>query len=252
MTKQAEREYIEKIGPIGSHHALNKPFSDEVPGTNLTSIGLLMSLLPKPPARLLDLGCGSGWTSTFFALSGYEVVGQDIAENMLELAEENKKRYAANNLSFVLSDYEGLPFREEFDCAVFFDSLHHCDDELLALKSVYQALKPGGVLITHEPGIGHSINPHSIEAMKTFGVNERDMPPSLIIQRGQEVGFRKFHIFSMFHQIQNTFYNPRSSVTPKLWSSRWARWKFIRQRFKAVLNLLKIARDEGSIVMLIK
>jgi SAM-dependent methyltransferase len=252
MTKQAEQEYLDKIGEIGSQHALSKPFTDEVPGTNLTSIGLVMSLLPRPPARLLDLGCGTGWTSAFFALSGYEVVGQDIAANMLALAEQNKNRYQAHNLHFVLSDYEGLSFQEEFDCAVFFDSLHHCDDESLALKSVYRALKPGGILITHEPGVGHSVNPHSIKAMEMYGVNERDMPPSLIIKRGHEIGFSKFHVFPMFHQIQNTFYNPRCSVTPKVWSHPLAKWKLIKNRFKAAFNLSENSRNESSIVMLVK
>ena len=55
-------------------------------------MGIIMQLLPATPARVLDLGCGTGWTSTFLALRGYTVVGQDIAPDMLSLARANQQR----------------------------------------------------------------------------------------------------------------------------------------------------------------
>ena len=44
-----------------------------------------MGFLPDPPARILDMGCGGGWTSIFFAKRGYEVVGQDISQDMIDV-----------------------------------------------------------------------------------------------------------------------------------------------------------------------
>lgn len=207
MAKEGERDYLAAIGEAGRHHAFNKPFSNHDCGLTLASIGAVMNLMPPPPARVLDLGCGSGWTSAFFARHGYDVVGQDIAPDMIALAEDVKRHHhQGDNLRFVLSDYEGLDMPDSFDCAVFFDCLHHAEDEGSAIGSVFRALKPGGILITHEPGEGHSTTQASIEAMERYGVNERDMPPQLIISQATQAGFVSPRVFPMQHELLHLFY----------------------------------------------
>ena len=190
--KQGEIDYLSNIGEDEARSAFDKPFSKPTCAKNLIDLGLIMALLPQPPARLLDLGCGTGWTSSFFARRGYRVVGQDIAPDMIAFAERNRTRYEAQNLEFVLSDYESLNFAKPFDCAVFYDSLHHADDERAALESVYRALRPGGVLITHEPGAGHSESAEAREAMALYGVTEKDMPPAHIRDLCLGIGFSRF------------------------------------------------------------
>jgi SAM-dependent methyltransferase len=190
--KQGEVDYLKNIGAAGMQHAYDKPFSDPTCASNLISMGIIMSLLPHPPARLLDLGCGTGWSSAFYARRGYRVVGQDIAPDMIEYAERNRARYEAADLEFVCSDYESLSFAEPFDCAVFYDALHHAVDEHAALASVFRALRPGGVLITHEPGAGPSTSPDSIRAMELYGVTEKDMPPSHIRDLCLKIGYSRF------------------------------------------------------------
>ncbi|PTD26100.1 class I SAM-dependent methyltransferase [Sphingomonas fennica] len=223
MSKDGERSYLEKIGEAGRVHSLGKPFSDPLCGINLVSIGLIMSLMRQPPAGVLDLGCGGGWTSQFLARRGYRVTGQDISEDMIALANENRALHGLSDaqLRFVCGDYEELGFEAAFDHAIFFDSLHHADDELGAIRSAYRALKPGGTLITHEPGEGHAANPISIEAMRLYGVNERDMPPSLIIRRGLEVGFSGFRVMPMPHELNEIFYG---KPPPSLWSKKGLRF----------------------------
>ena len=192
IVKQGEIDYMKNIGDEGARAAFDKPFSHFTCSKNLVDLGIIMALLPTPPARLLDLGCGTGWTSAFFARRGYRVVGQDIAPDMIEYAERNRVRYEASDLEFVLSDYESLNFTDPFDCAVFYDSLHHAVDERAALESVHRALRPGGVLITHEPGAGHSKGPDSMRAMELYGVTEKDMPPSHIRDLCRAIGFSGF------------------------------------------------------------
>ena len=190
--KQGEIDYLKNIGDAEARSAYDKPFSGLTCSKNLVDLGLIMALLPAPPARLLDLGCGTGWTSAFFARRGYRVTGQDIAPDMIAFAERNRARYEAQNLDFVLSDYESLNFDEPFDCAVFYDSLHHALDERAALASVYRALRAGGVLITHEPGAGHSESAEAKRAMELYGVTERDMPPAHIREVCRSIGFTGF------------------------------------------------------------
>lgn len=215
MSKTAEQNYLALTGEAGRVHSLEKPFSDPYCGVNLASIGTIMALLPEPPARVLDMGCGGGWTSIFLAKRGYNVVGQDIAEDMIALAKENKAQHGLDGaLSFICDDYESISFDEEFDAVIFYDCLHHAEDERAALASAYRALKPGGILITHEPGEGHSAAPGSVEAMRLYGVSERDMPPHLILRHARELGFSSGRIFPMQHELIELFY--RQPVPPFL------------------------------------
>ena len=195
MAKQGEIDYIENIGVDGMRHALNKPFSDPRCGLYFMDLGVLFSLLPAPPARLLDLGTGTGWTSVLFAQKGYDVVGQDIAPAMIDLAHKNQENSGLPNMSFIISDYESLGMEEQFDCAVFYDSLHHAVDEESALRGVYRALKPGGVCITVEPGKGHHLAKDSLNAVQAYGVTEKEMPPHHIIQTAQQVGFSRAKVY---------------------------------------------------------
>ncbi|MFN8474210.1 MAG: methyltransferase domain-containing protein [Anaerolineae bacterium] len=195
MAKQGEIDYIQQIGPVFAEQALNKPFSADAAGRYLLDMGAVMCILPPPPARLLDIGVGTGWTSVFLALRGYTVVGQDIAPDMIALAEQNRQRYSAPNLTFVVGDFEGMEFSEEFDCALFYDALHHAVDERAAIAKAYNALRSGGICITVEPGEGHSQDPFSQEAMRLWGVTEKDMPPHHIIALAQEIGFKTFKVY---------------------------------------------------------
>ena len=194
MAKEDEIAYIGRLGDIGKKHAMEKPWSDDGRGLYLQEMGALIALLPKPPASILDIGAGSGWTSCFYSLSGYQVTATDIAPEMVELAQANSARYNVP-LEVVVSDFESLPFENQFDVAIFYDCLHHAEDEFLALQSAFRALKPGGICITLEPGSGHASSAVSVQAMQDLGVTERDMPPKLIIAAGIKAGFASFQIF---------------------------------------------------------
>jgi len=195
MPKQEEINYYKKLGPDGIRHSLDKPFSDNTCSRYLLDISAILSLLPEPPAKLLDLGVGTGWTSVFFAKRGYDVVAQDIAEDAIYYAEQNKDRHQLSNIKFVASDYENMTFDNEFDCAVFYDCLHHAQNENVAIEMVYKALRPGGMLITLEPGCGHSQTEATKLAMELYGTTEKDMPPYLIMQAGLKAGFRSFKLY---------------------------------------------------------
>lgn len=218
---------------------MNKPFSDGNCGLYLLDFGTILSLLPKPPAKLLDLGVGAGWTSIFYAKHGYDVTGQDIAEDMISLANLNKKRNSIENVRFMTCDYEQTSFNGEFDCAVFYDSLHHAVDEEKAIQAAYAALKPGGVCITAEPGVGHAGSPQSQQAMKTYGVTEKDMPPRLIIKNGKKAGFTQFKIYS--RPVAPTIIGPGFRIEE------------IKYLFKRVVKSLSGKNMlEGNIVVMIK
>src|SRR3954471_11699398 len=115
MPRSGELTYYDRIGEAGRQHAVGKPFSDADCGLYLLRAGALFSLLPAPPARVLDCGCGTGWLSYFLARRGYEVVGTDVSDAPIRLAHANPMFRDGAAPSFLVEDSESLPFREEFD-----------------------------------------------------------------------------------------------------------------------------------------
>lgn len=204
MAKSDEVNYIQKVAEVEgidvagfNDYLQKKPFSDPHCGLYLSDIAQTFDLLPPPPGRLLDIGVGSGWTSELFARRGYDVLGLDISPDMITLA--NKR--AAPNLSFQVCDYEAGPVPSGFDAAVIYDSLHHADDEYLVMKNVFEALKPGGVFITIEPGTGHSTSKESLEVMRKYGTTEKDMPYTLQRKLMLKAGFGEVRRYVRRSQI---------------------------------------------------
>jgi len=66
----------------------------------------------QPGQKVLDLGCGVGHISYYFAKSGADVLGIDVSESALKLA---NKFYKLQNLNFMLQDCLDIDFKEEFD-----------------------------------------------------------------------------------------------------------------------------------------
>jgi SAM-dependent methyltransferase len=261
MPKTGEMTYFEQIGEAGRRSSLRKPFSKgqraegTTCGDHLMAFGGLAMLLHPTPSRLLDLGCGTGWTSCFFARMGYDVVGQDISSQAIDLAREFAADEGLDDLTFIAGDYESLDEENCFDNAVFFDSLHHSVDERLALESVFRALRPGGICVTREPGVGHAAAQASIHATETYGVTERDMPPTRIAAHAFEIGFRQVNVYpfpNLLFRVQrgNRFSRIKRAQSPlKTW------WDRVRGSFKAARGTARLHRhmyDNGGLVQLVK
>ena len=209
MAKQGEIDYLKNLGPDGARHAALKPFADPGRARYLAELGALLALLPPPPARLLDLGCGAGWTSAFFARSGYDVLGVDLAPDMIALARQQRDREGLARLDFVACDYEDLPFDGGFDAVVFFDALHHSTTEAATLGSAYRALKRGGLCIALEPGVGHARKSQAID--EAFDVTDNDLPPSRVCRVGRAAGFSRCDVVPAPQQLGKALYDLRRS-----------------------------------------
>lgn len=238
MPAPGELTYYERIGSVGREHALNKPFSDESRGARLMEVGAVLLLLPDPPARVLECGCGAGWLSYILAKSGYDVVGQDVSAHAIELARGNPMfRTLPNSPAFIASDFEELPFESEFDAAVFFDSLHHAIDMPRAISRVFRALKPGGLMIASEPGVGHARA--ASQFSQTWDVTDQDAPPELILKLSREAGFSAGKVFPHAEWLGPSLYDRRSGL-----------WKRFRQLAGAVRCVVRANRS--GIALLVK
>lgn len=249
MTKQGEKEYLKNLDDDGIKHSINKPFSDDSCGGYLAEISAIITLLPKPPAKLLDLGCGIGWTSRFFANVGYDVLGQDISEDMIGYANNNKNKEQLKKLSFIVGDYENMDFKNEFDCVVFFDSLHHAIDENKALTKAYQALRSGGVCIASEPGLGHKNNPVAKNAVKRYNVTEKSMSPAHIIKIGKKVGFKKFAIYPHAKTLNDIIYNKSCKINKLKYFNKLFKVGFLKH-FLVIFLIIFYKRYSGITILI--
>ena len=104
-----------------------------------------------PGARVLDVGCGSGWFSAALAAAGFETVGIDVAGEAIRRA-----RARCPELEFQIVGEDGeLPFAPgSFDAAWLGELLEHVQDCLGVLAAVERVLRPGGQLIATTPDHG--------------------------------------------------------------------------------------------------
>ncbi len=100
-------------------------------------------------ARVLDVGCGSGWASRLlaaFAIKG-RVTGIDISDEMINLARESSRRFP--QCDFEIASAEQLPFGDnEFSHAFSMESLYYYRDIPRALSEIHRVLKPVGGFVT--------------------------------------------------------------------------------------------------------
>jgi SAM-dependent methyltransferase len=193
MSKQAEREYAYRIDPA---HLFLKPFNDPRVFREFAVVLELFGKLLGGRGRLLDVGCGPGWTSLFLARAGYDVVGVDISERMIEIARERSIQ-ENTPAEFLVGDMEDLdPGCSDFDGALFFDCLHHCPAYSTALKRVCDLLRHGGHVLLLETTWLHHFSPHARQVSRDLGVTELGFTRRQLRRALQEAGF---HAISFHH-----------------------------------------------------
>jgi len=109
------------------------------------------SLGPLRGKRLLDVGCGLGEASVFFALEGADVTATDISSGMLDAAQ---RLAAANNVALrtVVSASEDLAIaaEEPFDIIYTGNTLHHVNIAE-SLSRLLPLLKDDGTFVSWDP-----------------------------------------------------------------------------------------------------
>lgn len=123
-----------------------------------------------PGMRVLDVACGTGNTAIPEAKAGADVVGVDIATNLLEQARERVKAEGLA-VEFLEGDAEGLPFKAEtFDAVVSMFGAMFAPRYKLVASEMARVLKPGGLLAMA------NWNPASFSG-QMFKVGSRFVPP---------------------------------------------------------------------------
>ena len=101
----------------------------------------------QPADRVLDLGCGTGWASRRMArvVTSGEVVGIDVADEMLRRAEQASG--GLKNVRYVWGSAERIPAPDNhFTKVLSVESFYYYADQGKALDELRRVLAPGGRL----------------------------------------------------------------------------------------------------------
>lgn len=110
----------------------------------------LMNQIPKGVKRVLDLGCGDGWTTNELIRRGYEVQG--ITVNPLEI--EHAKRVYGIELWLQDAHYMDLLADASYDCVYAREVIEHLVAPFIGLCEINRVLAMGGHLLAHLPNAG--------------------------------------------------------------------------------------------------
>ena len=102
------------------------------------SVSSLLEL--QPGERILDIGCGEGNHLLLFSGLGFNLAGLDASPYMVRRAGERLGRRAA----LEVGEAEDLPYQDnEFDVALFINTLEFLDDPIEALREAGRVARRG-------------------------------------------------------------------------------------------------------------
>lgn len=195
--KRAAVAYPQKLDPERSHYLRTKPFynlankpdkhlgdgMDAETHRHFTDFANMARVLALPAgAKVLDVGCGSGWLSEYFARLGYDVTGIDISEDLISMSRQRVERIPYDvdhetklRCRFLTHDIEAGALPEKFDAVICYDALHHFEDERAVFRELASMLNVGGLLFIlegHKPSAGSATEEELTDVMRLYGTLE--------------------------------------------------------------------------------
>ena len=136
--------------------ALNRPWFDRRLAPALAGVPELHAVLGQPGARILDVGCGGGWSTLALARAypDANMVGVDIDAPSIQAA-----RAAAgaagltDRVQFLLSEGEALPEAKPYDAAFAFECLHDMSRPVEVLAAIRSAVRPDGLVVLMDEAV---------------------------------------------------------------------------------------------------
>jgi len=212
--KRAAIEYVGNLDARGLHYLRTKPFynlAKKIPklrgnGMDVEThrhfcdfANMAVALDLPAGARILDVACGSGWLSEYFARLGYDVTGIDLNPELIRLSQDRLSHvpYPVDHDTplrsrFLTHDVEIAPLDETFDAIICYDAMHHFLDERAVARHFAAMLSVGGLLFILEgrrPLPASKGEEELIDAMYEHRVLESPFDPTYLRQLLDEAGF---------------------------------------------------------------
>ena len=149
------KDYAKTFDPIESEDDLKFP-------------NMFLSHL-KSGSNILDLGCGTGFSTAYFVKKGMKAQGIDLSTNMIEIAQ---KKYP--NLAFSVADMRIFRPNEMVDAVWAGYSLFHFEQIYLekTIENIKSYLRPGGIFgLVIQGGSGEIEPPEPFLPEKTIYIH---------------------------------------------------------------------------------
>jgi SAM-dependent methyltransferase len=154
--QKPDRNAIEQLAFFGNEferyekEVVESPFYHTL---DRVTLGRWVSRTFPTPARIAEIGAGSGRQTQILAAGGHNIIAIDLSVEMLRVA---RKKLEARGLDakvdFVVGIGEAPPLASgAFDAWVIMGSLHHFSDPATAVAKACALLKPGGKQYLLEP-----------------------------------------------------------------------------------------------------
>jgi 2-polyprenyl-3-methyl-5-hydroxy-6-metoxy-1,4-benzoquinol methylase len=118
-------------------------------------------LQANPPARVLDVGCGTGW-STIAIARAYplaRVEGLDLDDASIATARANAEAAGlADRVTFSVRDAADLGQTGRYDLVTAFETIHDMAYPVEALRGIQALLAPGGAALIADERVGEQFS----------------------------------------------------------------------------------------------
>lgn len=101
-----------------------------------------------PGVKALEIGCGTGLFTEIFSRSGATIVAVDISADLL--AKARARGLPPGQISFLEKPFEDCEIDGPFDAVIGSSVLHHLDMDI-AMRKIFDLLRPGGIVSFAEP-----------------------------------------------------------------------------------------------------
>jgi len=139
--------------------AFNRPAFSQLLATQWLAEGapdVHSRLQAEPPARVLDVGCGYGWSTVALAKAypNARVVGLDLDEpSVVEARRHAEQAGVAGRVTFTPGHAADLELGDGFDAVFVFEALHDMSRPVDVLRQIRATRRPGGAVIVMDENV---------------------------------------------------------------------------------------------------
>ena len=204
------------------------------------------SMAIKPPLKVLDLGCGDGTTAIPMARAGADVVGIDIAKNLVEAGNKRAVQAGLRQLKFQQGDACNLEGVDDhsFDMTLSIFGAMFAPKPFDVAKEMARVTKPGGRIV-----MGNWIPNDPTFVSQLLKISSTFTPPPLkgfvspmtwgveshIIERFAQAGVPKEKI----SMVKDTYYFASSEKNPTQFIELFETF------YGPTMNAVEVARQNG-------
>lgn len=179
-------------------------------------------LLSDPPAQVADFACGVGWAAIALASAYPKVIvtGFDLDESSIQIARRNAiDKGVEDHVTFEVQDIAESSLVGGYDLVVVIEAIHDLAQPVAALRSIRDALTPGGCAIIADEKTADAFTAPGDDLERLFygfsvlcclpaGMNEKPsagtgtvMRPETMKSYATQAGFSEVEVLDIPHDL---------------------------------------------------